>query len=77
MNKTFTYTDLLLFAYNETDLCDTVLIAKALENDPDLQLSFREIVNTMEYIEGLSKQPSDDSVEVILNYSRLTQPSLV
>jgi hypothetical protein len=70
MNKTFTSTDLILFAYNETELTETVLIVNAIERDPALHEDFEEIVNTINYIELLSLQPSSNSIEAILKHSR-------
>ena len=70
MNRTFTTTDLILFAYNETELTETVLIVNAIESDPALHEDFKEIVNTISYIELLSLQPSNQSIDAILRHSR-------
>lgn len=70
MNRTFTQTDLILFAYNETELTETALIVDALETDYLLQEEFSEIVETMEYLENMVMQPADKSVDAILKYSR-------
>jgi hypothetical protein len=70
MNRTFTITDLILFAFNETELIDTALIVRSLESDEMLQDQFHEVKKTLLYIETLSLSPSDKSVEAILNYSR-------
>jgi hypothetical protein len=70
MNKTFTTTDLILFAFNETVLADTVFIVKALEDDPYLQAEFREVIDTIGYIDTFRIGPSDASLNGILSYSR-------
>ena len=70
MNRTFTTTDLFLFAFNETGLTDTVFVAKALEKDCFLQAEFQEVIETIDYIDTLSMGPSNASLDAILKYSR-------
>ncbi len=70
MNRTFTLTDLILFAYNETELTETALIVNALEVDEELNDSFQGVVRTVNYIENIVRNPSEKSIENILNYSR-------
>jgi predicted nucleic-acid-binding protein len=70
MNKTFTTTDLILFAFNETLLSDTVFIVKALEQDFYLQAEFEEVIETIHYIDMFNLGPSNASLDAILKYSR-------
>lgn len=69
MNRTFTTTDLILFAFNETSLSETVFISKALEKNCFLQAEFEEVVDTIDYIDKLSMGPSSASIDAILKYS--------
>lgn len=73
MNRTFTLTDLILFAYNETQLLETTLIVNELETNYRLQEAFKEVVDTIDYIESMVTEPSEKSINAILNYSRTLQ----
>ena len=75
MNKTFTTTDLMLFAFNETAFNDTVFINKALENNYCLNAEFEEIVATIDYVDTLSLGPSTASMNAIIQYSRAKMTS--
>ncbi len=73
MNRTFTLTDLILFAYNETEFLETTLIVNELETDYELQETFKGVVKTINYIENIVRQPSEKSINALLNYSRTLQ----
>ena len=70
MNRTFTTTDLILFAFNETELKDTVFISQSLEKDFFMQAEFEEVKETIDYIDTLSMGPSSASLDAIIKYSR-------
>jgi len=70
MNKTTTKEDLLLYAYNETDLKDSDRVQRSIDGDPLVQQDFNEIVETMNILEKGKLQPSDETIQKILNFSK-------
>ena len=75
MNTTTTFNDLILFAYNETNLLDTVRVKQSIENNFEVGEQFNELVSTMESIDtALAKMldPGSQSVDVILRYSKMS-----
>ena len=73
MNNTTTLNDLILFAYNETELLDTVLVEKAISNDVEVAETYKELLVTIDFIDSqLAKMvnPNSKTIEAILNYSK-------
>lgn len=72
MKKTSTTLELLLYLYNETKMTESVLIQKAIDNDPETEEEFEEIKAALSYLDSILLSPSKKSVDNILNYSRAT-----
>jgi hypothetical protein len=70
MNKTTTKEDLILYAFNETDLKDSDRVQRTIDGDPLIQQDFNEIVETMNILEKGKVQPSDESIQKILNFAK-------
>ncbi len=70
MEHTFTLNDFIRYAYNETELPDTVLIQREIDNDPDTEEMYSEVVETLKFLDRLAISPSKMCIETILNYSR-------
>ena len=73
MNKTTTLNDLILFAYNETELLDTVLVEKAIANDVEVAETYKELLATMDFVDAqLSNmfEPGAKTIDAILKYSK-------
>ena len=70
MNKTTTKQDLIIYAYNESDLKDSDRIQRSIDGDPLVQEDFKEIVETMNILEGGKVQPSDETISRILSLSK-------
>lgn len=68
MNKTTTQ-DLLLYAYNESDLKDSDRIQRGIDGDPLVQSEFNEIIETMSLLDQGKVQPGDESLKKILLFS--------
>ena len=70
MNKTTTKEDLILYAFNETDLKDSDRVQRTIDGDPLIQQDFNEIVETMNILEKGKVQPSEESIQKILNFAK-------
>ena len=70
MNKTTTKEDLILYAYNESDLKDSDRVQRSIDGDPIIQQDFNEIVETMNMMDGSKVQPSDSTIQKILSFAK-------
>ena len=70
MNKTTTQHDLLLYAYNESDLNDSDRIQRRLDGDPLVKQEFNEIIGTVSLLDNLLLEPSEKSMEVIMAFAK-------
>lgn len=70
MNKTTTKEDLILYAFNESDLKDSDRVQRSIDGDPVIQQDFNEIVETMNILDKGKVQPSDDTIQKILNFAK-------
>ncbi len=70
MNKTTTKSDLILYAYNESDLNESDRVQRSIDGDPLVLEEFSEIVDGMNLLDEIKQEPSDQSIEKILSYSR-------
>jgi len=70
MIKTTTKNDLILYACNEKGLSESDRIQRSIDGDPLVLQEFSEIVEGMEALNVLQLNPSDQSVEKILAYSK-------
>lgn len=70
MIKTFTQNDLIRFLYHETSEEENLEIKRALQYDQDLTLQFEELQTVVNNLDDSMMEPSVDSIEKILSYSR-------
>lgn len=70
MNKTTTKEDLILYAFNETDLKDSDRVQRSIDGDPLIQQDFNEIVESMNILEKGKVQPSDETIQKILSFAK-------
>jgi hypothetical protein len=70
MNKTTTKEDLILYAYNESDLKDSDRVQRSIDGDPIIQQDFNEIIETMDALDEGKLNPSDSTIQKILNFAR-------
>jgi hypothetical protein len=70
MIKTFTQNDVLRYIYDEVTPEEKPEIERALLQDIDLMEFYLEALETTESLCCVKKEPSDKSIENILNYSR-------
>jgi hypothetical protein len=70
MIKTFTRIDLIRFLYKETSKDEDKKIRKALLVDDELMDEFKSLKKLIRKIEGLEDEPSEDTIQKILSYSK-------
>ena len=59
MEKIYTQQDLILYAYNETELTDSVLIQNSIDGDPLIEGEFREIVESIHMLDKIKLEPDE------------------
>ena len=70
MIKTFTRIDLIRFLYKETSKEEEKKIRRALLVDDELMDEFKSLKKLIRKIEGLEDEPSEDTIQKILSYSK-------
>ena len=70
MNINFTLDNLILFAYNETETKENKEILDALNTDNDMLDDYLSVLACKTTLDNLQKDPSEQSVNNIFNYSR-------
>ena len=69
MNKTTTL-DLIFYAYNEADLKNSDRIQRSIDGDPLVQNDYNELLETLSSLDGSSLQPSESTVQKILDFAK-------
>ena len=69
MHKNTTFNDFLLFAFNETELAETVRVVDALDADPLLSGEYADLLETLNGIQNAAVSPSDRVMQNILAYA--------
>jgi hypothetical protein len=79
MDKNVTFQNLINFAYNETELLETVQVVDAIENDEEISEDYKVILATMELLDNSSMEPSQLILNKIFLYSKQKNlvPSMV
>jgi hypothetical protein len=70
MSQNVTLDQLILFAYNETELTDTALVADSLYHDPETEEDYESILKIKEVMDSFCCEPDKTTLKKILNYSR-------
>ena len=66
MNKMYSTEDLILYAYNETELTDTVLIQQSIDGDPLVQDEYNEIVASINVLDKVLLEPDEDVLKRLM-----------
>jgi hypothetical protein len=66
MNKMYSTEDLILYAYNETELTDTVLIQQSIDGDPLVESEFNEIVACINILDKALLEPDQDVINRLM-----------
>jgi hypothetical protein len=70
MHHNITLDTLLKFAYNETGLTETALVARAIKKDPEMT-EYKALQQVIGCIEKAQLDPERKTVDAILHYSRM------
>lgn len=70
MEQTFTIDDYVRYIYNETDLPDTVLIQRSIDNDEEVEEDFQQLVKTVKLLDKILQKPRQATVNKILEFSK-------
>ncbi len=70
MIKTFTHNDVIRYIYNETSVEESKALAHALLTDEVLMEIYKELSALTENLDSAMLEPSQKSVDTILNYSK-------
>ena len=60
MKKIYTKEDLILYAYNETELTDTVLIQNSIDGDPLVEDEYKELLNSIALLDKVMHEPDEE-----------------
>ena len=75
MIKTFTYDDVIRYAYEETSTEENLFIEDAMMSDPELMTQFLDTLELRSLMDKIERQPRQSTLDGILNYSRLYPPN--
>jgi len=70
MKKTISFSDLILFAYNELDRTKTEEIKKAIISNDQIRAQVDELIKTKSFLDNSHILPSKSIITSILNYSK-------
>lgn len=70
MAKTTTTKDLLLYAYNETDLLNSDRIQRGIDGDPLVTGEYKEVLEALENLNCQLPVPGDACIQRILEFAR-------
>ena len=73
--KTFTSDDLVRFVYNETTAEESANMRRAILENLDLAKTYQGMLTAKEELEQGKLNPSDSSIDIIMQYSRDTVKS--
>lgn len=74
MNENITLNDLVLYLYNETEITESVLVQKAIDQNEEIAEEFYSMAAARDLIDHSLMHASTSSIESILSYASLTAP---
>ncbi len=74
MNETVTLDQLILYLYNETEISDTVMVQKAIDNHVEVEEEFSNLIAARDLIDRTLMNASPKSIATIMAYANLTAP---
>jgi hypothetical protein len=66
MMQNYSHHDLILYAYNETELSDSVRIQNAIDSDPLIESEYKEITDTMNSLDTFLLEPDQNVMNRLL-----------
>jgi hypothetical protein len=77
MTKLYNQNELLRYYYGELDEASSKLIANQLLNDQVFWQMYIELVKEITCLNAISENPSDTSIEIIMEYAKEKNPNLL
>ncbi|MFM9007500.1 MAG: hypothetical protein ACKORE_02845 [Bacteroidota bacterium] len=74
MSEPLLHDILLLYLYNETDLCESHTAQSAIDSDPLIAGEFRELAHTTSSLDNLLIPAPKACLSAVLQYARATAP---
>lgn len=72
MEQKITQNDLIRYIYKETSAAETLAINEALNEDLELQNEHQDLIHAQQQLPKVTFNPSSDTIQNILRYSRHT-----
>lgn len=70
MNKnSTTFEKLISYAYNETDLSETVEVQKAIDTNREIATSYSEILDVLGMLDAVKEEPPKQLIDKILAHA--------
>jgi hypothetical protein len=69
MDESSTQNRLILYLFNETDMADSVLIQKEIDEDPEVECEFENLKATLNLFDLALTSPSKKSVQNIIRFA--------
>ncbi len=69
MSKIATFSDLVLFAYNELSEKDHLFFEKEMKTDSEMKKDYNGIVSVKKILNTFHQEPSEDVINKLMNYS--------
>ena len=66
MNKMYSKEDLILYAYNETELTESVLIQQSIDGDPLVENEYAEIVASINILDKVLLEPDQEIINRLM-----------
>lgn len=70
MHKTITFSDLLLFSYNESSAFKSAHIKSEINFNPTVRKQWVNLISVKNQLDNIQELPSDSIVKKILNYGK-------
>lgn len=73
MNNTTT-NELIDYLLNETQLQESVEVQHAIDTNYEVHEEFEELKESMDILDHVLMNPTNESIDVIMSFSKLTKP---
>jgi len=69
MDESSTQNRLILYLFNETEMADSVLIQKEIDEDPEVECEFENLKTTLMLFDNALTAPSQKSVQNVMRFA--------
>lgn len=69
MDESSTQNRLILYLFNETEMADSVLIQKEIDEDPEVECEFENLKATLMLFDNALTAPSQKSVQNVMRFA--------